>query len=518
METLTKEINKKFDNQFDFLQLLEVSYDTQNALCKVVFLYPENVESLSTEQKSQIEQFLVDYLGLNAKVEVKFKKSYLDEQLIAAFLLEYFKKNNVSVFASATKDNIEVVRELNQINVTLTFEKEICTYIQENNLTEQIKAALEKNFIAKFSVFSKSNEQTIDQSILEKREQNVPVLVQKKVARYEVFEPQKLFGIEINPFPELICDQKVEKTNVILAGEITSLVKKSFVSKRAKNPDELSYYYSFELKDGTGTIGAIHFASKTSQAKLDTLTEGMQVLCIGDLRKNNYGKLTYYYKAMAHCIIAKDEIQKAVEQSKKEQFAFANHYQFVFPKPFVDTQQQNLFFQQEYNDFIMSNTFVVFDVETTGLEPDFAEIIEIGAVKVIKGELTETFQSLVKPAKEIPSVITEITGITNQMVVGAPSISQVLADFALFCKDSVLSGYNVGFDIRFLQKAAANMGFRFENRVEDVMAFARAQLTLGNYTLKNVAKSLNISLKEAHRALNDAIATARALVALNKKV
>jgi DNA polymerase III alpha subunit (gram-positive type) len=68
-----------------------------------------------------------------------------------------------------------------------------------------------------------------------------------------------------------------------------------------------------------------------------------------------------------------------------------------------------------------------------------------------------------------------------------------------------------------LQKAAANMGFRFENRVEDVMAFARAQLTLGNYTLKNVAKSLNISLKEAHRALNDAIATARALVALNKK-
>lgn len=103
------------------------------------------------------------------------------------------------------------------------------------------------------------------------------------------------------------------------------------------------------------------------------------------------------------------------------------------------------------------------------------------------------------------------------MVADAPNIKKVVADFILFSKNCVLSGYNVGFDMRFLQNAGKEIDYHFENQVEDAMVYARNKLFLGNYTLKNVAKHLNVSLKEAHRALNDAIATAKVLLALNKK-
>ena len=516
MEKLTKEIASHFSNEFDFLKLWEVTYDKENATCKIAFLYPQSVE-LADEQKVRIEQFLREFLALNAKIEVKYKKSYLDEELIVKYLLDYFKHNNFSLFVSAGKENFEITKNLTEIFVTFHFPKQITDYISENNILEKLKEDAERNFIATFYFEIMANEEKIDQSILERRASEIAIPVAKKVARYEVTEVEKMFGKDITPYPELISEQKTEKTNVILAGEVLNIIKKQYKSKHAKTPDELSYFYTFDIKDATGTFSAIHFANKTNEKKLDSLTVGMHCLFMGDIRNNTYNKLTYYVNSVAHCVIKKDEVLKAQEEFKKEKFFMSDTYQCIKPLPFGDKLQENLFFKSEYTDLIQNNTIVVFDVETTGLEPEFAEIIEIGAVKVVNGELVETFQSLIKPEKEIPSIITEITGITNDMVAFSPSVTQVLTDFILFAKNSVLSGYNVGFDMRFLQKASQNMGFKFENKVEDAMSYARAQLTLGNYTLKNVAKHLNVSLKEAHRALNDAIATARVLIELNKK-
>ena len=516
MENLTNEINKNFENEFSFLKLFEVVYDKEKNNCKIVFLFPQDKEEITDDQRSRLEEFLKQYLSLSANLEVKFRKSYLDDVLIIKFLMQFFKQNNYSLFISAKEENIEIQQDYTQINVTLHFPKEIAAYIQSNNLIEVLKLEAEKNFIANFYFSVVENQEKIDDSILQKREEKIPVVAQKKVTRYEVFEPQKLFGKEITPFPELISEQKVEKESLILAGMISNIIKKPFKSKHSKDPNELSYYYTFDIKDETGTISGIHFSNKSNQSKLDALAENMQVLLMGDLRKNNYGKLTYYIKAISHCMIKKDVIEQAKIESKKESFALSDEYQHIFPNKFIDTHQENLFVIKKYTPLITENTIVVFDVETTGLEPEFAEIIEIGACKVVNGEIVETFQTLIKPTKEIPSLITEITGIDNEMVVDAPSITAAMTDFILFAKSSVLSGYNVGFDMRFIQKAAANMGYHFDNKVEDAMAYARAKLTLGNYTLKNVAKSLNVSLKEAHRALNDAIATARVLVELNK--
>lgn len=516
MENLTNEINKHFENEFAFLKLLEVVYDKGKNNCKIVFLFPQEIAEISDTQRTKLEEFLKEHLSLNALLELKFKKSYLDKVLVEKFVFNFFKQNNFSLFTSAKEEDMQIEYDLTEINVLFQFPKEICDYIESNNILQDLKAELEKNFISVFNLKVQESTNQIDESILEKREEKIPAFVQKKSTRYEVFEPSKLFGVEITPFPELIAEQKVEKSSLILAGIISNIIKKPFKSKHAKNPDDLSYYYTFDIKDETGSISAIHFSNKSNQSKLDSLAENMQLLLIGDLRKNSYGKLTYYIKAISHCIIKKEVIEQAKLESKKESFVLSDEYQLIFPKKFVDTHQENLFLVKKYTDLITNNTIVVFDVETTGFEPEFAEIIEIGAVKVVNGEIIETFQTLIKPVKEIPSLITDITGIDNSMVADSPSVTQALTDFILFAKDSVLSGYNVGFDMRFIQKAASNMGYHFTNKVEDAMAYARAKLVLGNYTLKNVSKNLNISLKEAHRALNDAIATARVLVELNK--
>ena len=95
------------------------------------------------------------------------------------------------------------------------------------------------------------------------------------------------------------------------------------------------------------------------------------------------------------------------------------------------------------------NNYVVFDIETTGLDPEFDEIIEIGAVKIKDGIKIDTFNSLIKPEYEIDEFITELTGITNEMVENAPSIDEVLPKFMDFIKDYIIIGHNVNFDINF---------------------------------------------------------------------
>ena len=190
-------------------------------------------------------------------------------------------------------------------------------------------------------------------------------------------------------------------------------------------------------------------------------------------------------------------------------------YKNVFPQPYFTLTQDNLFDKVCYNELIMNNDIVVFDVETTGLDAESCEIIEIGACKIQKGIITQTFQTLVKPKRPIPDLITRITGIDNEMVKNSLNIGQVISDFIYFSKDCILSGYNVGFDMKFINNAGKEVNYNFTNIVEDTMAHAREKLLLKNFTLKSVAKNLEVSLNNAHRALNDAIATANVLLKLN---
>ena len=105
----------------------------------------------------------------------------------------------------------------------------------------------------------------------------------------------------------------------------------------------------------------------------------------------------------------------------------------------------------------MIKNYVAFDLETTGLNAESDFIIEIGALKVIDGKVCERFIEFVKPPMSIPRHITEITGITNEMVSNAREIKDVVRDFVAFCEDFILVGHNISFDYKFTKNSSITM-------------------------------------------------------------
>lgn len=157
----------------------------------------------------------------------------------------------------------------------------------------------------------------------------------------------------------------------------------------------------------------------------------------------------------------------------------------------------------------LQDSFVVFDLETTGFSPTRNRIIEIGAVKVVNGKISDRFSTFVNPKVPIPPRITEVTSITDDMVADAPEINTVLPEFLTFCKGCVLVAHNAEFDYSFICKKGAEQGLDTEFTVVDTVGVARVLFPhMARYTLDSVAKALKISLVNHHRAVEDAEATA----------
>ena len=112
----------------------------------------------------------------------------------------------------------------------------------------------------------------------------------------------------------------------------------------------------------------------------------------------------------------------------------------------------------------MIKDYVCVDIETTGIRPKWDRIIEIGAVKVRDGKVVDTFSELICPGVPIPSRITQLTGITNEMVTGKSKIEEVLPRFVEFAENDLLLGHNIRFDYSFLKQNAINLNLKFEKQ------------------------------------------------------
>lgn len=157
--------------------------------------------------------------------------------------------------------------------------------------------------------------------------------------------------------------------------------------------------------------------------------------------------------------------------------------------------------------------FCVVDLETTGLMPEWNEIIEIGAIKVIGGKEVERFQTFVKPSEELDPFIVRLTGITDEMLADAPAPEDVLPLFAQFLGDLPIVGYNVGFDVRFLAEGLGGL----DNDYIDCMRLARKlHPDMEHHRLKDM-KALYGLNSQAHRAIGDCEATAACFALLQEE-
>ncbi|MBP5151685.1 MAG: PolC-type DNA polymerase III [Lachnospiraceae bacterium] len=169
-------------------------------------------------------------------------------------------------------------------------------------------------------------------------------------------------------------------------------------------------------------------------------------------------------------------------------------------------------------DQSIDDSYVVFDIETTGFSPTKNKIIEIGAVKVEKGAITGSFSEFVNPEVPIPYRITKLTSITDDEVKGAPTIETILPKFLEFCEGSILVAHNASFDTSFIKANCERLGLPYDYTVVDTVGLSRALLPkLSRYKLDVVAKELNVSLENHHRAVDDATCTGEIFVKLLKR-
>ena len=160
-----------------------------------------------------------------------------------------------------------------------------------------------------------------------------------------------------------------------------------------------------------------------------------------------------------------------------------------------------------------ADTYVVFDIETTGFSPVKNRIIEIGAVKVSGGEIVDRFSTFVNPDVPIPFEIEKLTSIRDEDVMDSPQIDVILPQFLQFCEGCIMVAHNAGFDMSFIMENCRRLGYPQEFTYVDTVGISRVLLkNQSKHTLDAVAKTLGISLENHHRAVDDAECTAHIFV------
>lgn len=162
---------------------------------------------------------------------------------------------------------------------------------------------------------------------------------------------------------------------------------------------------------------------------------------------------------------------------------------------------------------LLDDTYVVFDVETTGLSAVYNTIIELAAVKVKDGEIIDRFESFANPHEKLSPLIIDLTGITDDMVENAPEINDVIKDFHEWMGDAILVAHNASFDMGFINAALKKVGYEHaDNPVIDTLELGRLLYpSFKNYRLNTLCKKFNIELVSHHRAIYDAEATGHLL-------
>ena len=459
----------------------------------------------------KVEKILRDCLKENVNISTKFIKCSLEPNSIALYVYTSICNN----FPALSKDfhTTDVKVEINQLNIALTLAliPQIYDYAMQVNREQDIKNKLEENFYGNFSVkFIKKSDYTgIDDAIESQMEfQNSIKMLEEKVV-YKITNVQHIFNkaeynlaIEFSKISENLSD-------CVVCGKIVRIDKRTYKRKTTVNGETKfndRVFYTINISNDGKFLNCSVFPHVAEEQRGEVLQVGQNIAMQGKFETYN-GRLNFVAKSLAIC-----DFEKYAPPVKYK--SVNEKYHTVFPEDYVDYSQSGMF-DETVNLKEKDKSFVVFDFETTGLDSKINEIIEIGAVKISGGKIVSTFSTFIKPSVDIPEEITELTGITNKMVEDSPSINYVLPDFYKYCYGSALVAHNIAFDYGFLSQIAKKMNYNFDNEQYDTLNMARQKLLgLKNFKLETVAERLNVSVVGAHRAVNDAMATAKCFLEL----
>ena len=497
------------DRIFDGLKFRDASYSEKDNICTMNFLY--NPESFNPDDnnKKTIQDKVRDMVGDYVKYNLVFIRCPLDKRAIANHTYMTIVNDFPALSKNFTYDDVGVSIHDMRVDISLKLSPTNYEYAKSLNREKLVADKLRESFLADFVIrFEKKDDEVSAENMIEK---NMELMSSIREAEektvYELSDIANIIGK--NDYSVAIDFTQIKSPieNVVICGEVVSNQKRTYKRKQTRNGEtkELDHnFYSFSIRNEGKILYCSIFPRGNDELKGDLIEPGMKVCTFGSFREFN-GKLNFTSQSIARCEYKREEIKSAFKHVNEE-------YHTVLPEKFIDYQQSGLF---DDEDKYFEGTYVVFDLETTGLEASKEEIIEIGACKIVDGRIDEVFSTFVKPTRHIPKEITELTGIDDDMVKDAPTINYVLPDFYKFCYGSTMVGHNVSFDIGFIHAISKKLAYNFDNQLLDTIEIARSKLPgLKNYKLGTVVERLGIVLDNAHRAINDATATAKVFIKL----
>lgn len=489
---------KAIDERLKDIRLSSIEVDKDEFTIKYNFILNVAIEQ---ELKLKIaEEARRATLPVFTNVLVSIKKISTNDALVNYSIINFLKENYPSISIFLKDSDVRAVVVGDVVKYVLRLTADGIEYVQKNGVLTKLNAYLEKNYCSQFvgSLEEKEPEEDIDLTIPEVFEDQIKKVEHRtiKVPRVEIIDDATMGSIAIYIEDAISGD-------VTICGKITDIREKE--TKGGKP------FLIIHLDDTTGTTSGIYFSKKNTYEKIKKLQVGDAIIARGEIKEYN-GKPSLTFTRINFCDFPEDFVKK--DKFKKQ---VPSAYSLIYPSPATTVKTQSVFDDNTIvSEELESNEYVVFDLETTGIDLMNNGITEIGAVKIKNGKLSEEWTTLIKPDYPITDEITALTGISLETVKDAPKISAVIPDFMKFIDGAILVAHNAEFDTKFIKRFAGIEEYEVKNKVLDTMVLTRTYLPfLKRADLHTLADHFGVIFRH-HRALSDAYATAECFIELMK--
>ena len=559
--------NIRLEKQLKEVQVSKVIYFKED---RVIYMYLISKEIISHEILDLLREELLCKLKYfkNIRIKIKFtgfgRKS--EKDIIKAYWhnIIYILKN-ICPAIEGWKKQIEYMCLDNMLKIKIPkdifYEK-----LKKNNIEEVIRNILLEELGIDYEVkVEKAIGEKIDKKkLMEKADKEIEDLIKEldfdvkeehdEEEGYVIkdeYDEHMIYGEDVNSLVHPIKDLNQNSKTVAIVGEIFHIE-----NKELRNGKILSI---MSITDNTSSINCKLFLNDLNKDKiLNAVKEGSYVKIKGDVLFDTYQReLTMTISGIraevkpqredtckkgkrvelhAHTQMSSMDALCSTKKLVKQAAAWGHKAIAItdhgvvqaFPEAMDAGKSNNikiLYGVEGYlvednapviknaNDESLSQTFVVFDLETTGFSNKNDKITEIGAVKIENFKVVDRFSQLINPQKDISYKVQELTGITNDLIKDKPTIEEVLPKFIEFIGDSVMVAHNADFDMGFMQQKCREQNIEFKNTSVDTLTLARTLLPhMKRFRLNLIAKELGVPLLNHHRAVDDAEATAHIFI------
>lgn len=504
MEELFKFINKKSNNKFKDLLFFGGNFNTKSKELELVFNVVTDSYIKIQDDVEELEKIINLFFNNQLNSQVKIKHLKFDKELCITKIKNFFEKRPELKFILNVENIYIKFSNYDNYEIVLPIKKEFFSGKLEQDFLNFINDYFMKYGENCPDISFEKNEQVDVDKILNNR---INSIAEQTVLQEENVKIEQIENIlnEVTNTNEIVL--ATDKLEVVKNICVCGVINRANIREFTKN-DKTKKMLSFCLVDGNKKVDCVCFHKDIE--KIENIEEwnNHESVVLADVDNFNE-KISLKVKAVAFCKIIKPEIKfKGVNKD----------YITIKPEKFEELSQSNFLIEtkQINNEQLKNQNYVIFDLETTGLDVEKCNIIEIGAVKVENGKITQIFETLINPKQHIPEDATKVNHITDEMVANKPTIEQVIGDFYKFCYECVLVGHNSkGYDMPILKRVGFEHRYNFSNAQMDTYELAKKKIKgLSKYKLGFLCDYLGISLEGAHRALNDTVATAKLFINL----